>query len=811
MQGFKLKDNTYSKDKVANYKRKIDVEIGDIKEGKMFYPQFKTKHWSNECNFSVRLKDDDYSTGKVSEKDGKVSWKNKDRTARFYDKDDVSDNGGFEFEVEFATKPVSNVVEFSLESKNLVFYKQVEVSDTEAQKLIDATVQAKVTNPSLVIPTLAEAKRLIRPENVLDSYAVYHSYKKNNNILKDYQTGKAFHIYRAWAEDANGIRVWCDMDIDANTKEMQITIPQDFLDTAQYPVLLDPTFGYTTAGASLFTDDGVYYGQVMTGIEGDITQLSAYVNEANSSNLTDPQKFTISNSPTNTESNEIYDQTEPVTLTQSVTTLVEHTLISPLTLVSANSIYFFAQSQFRGASFVSRSIAGDTGASGTTSGSAFIDWFAQPTINYSVFATYTAPLTGYAGVLETLGADHIYPFAGDFVDVKGGADAVASGAQATAGDIAGEAGSAIDTFATSDSVDFPSVANINEAQDRKAVGGHIRMGAIGTPPKLIYHEGGATASFKFAMGYGNNLMMECQNVTDGFIVQVYGPILKPNRTYAVWGGFESDVYGDVVRLLVDGIPYTSANPSNAAPGGNLTAGPRGQATLGDPFTPASTLLGGEVLLQNAPQCIYNFWAFWGDKPEALLTDTQVREDFFEKGVEPDVIISSKATQAEVQTAIDTLANSVRPDAGLCIQFQPLNTDADMTVTLDNITFDPLASIHIQWLGEGTTLTIINANGSDASIVSTPNGGTVNLITPANLNISPLQPNSEVRVFLAGTTTELDGIENSGTSFSTSLQVNAVDVMIHALGFENIKVKNIDMTQGDVELPVDQVIDRQYSN
>ena len=417
----------------------------------------------------------------------------------------------------------------------------------------------------------------------------------------------------------------------------------------------------------------------------------------------------------------------------------------------------------------------------------------------------------YADVLSSIGADHIYPFAGDFVDIKGGADATASGAIAAAGDIAGEAGGAIDTFDTTDSVDFPVTANINEALDRKAVGGHIRMGAIGTPPKLVYHEGGSTASFKFAMGYGNNLLMECQNVTDGFIVQVYGPVLKPNRTYAIWGGFESDVYGDVVRLLVDGIPYTSANPSNAAPGGNLTAGPRGQATLGDPFTPASTLLGGEVLLQNAPQCLYNYWAFWGDKPEALLTDAQVREEFFEKGVESDVIISSKATQAEVQTAIDTLANSVRPDAGLCIQFQPLNNDADMTVTLDNITFDPLASIHIQWLGEGTTLTIINANGSDASIVSTPNGGTVNLITPANLNVSPLQPNSEVRVFLAGTTTELDGIENSGTSFTTSLQVNAVDVMIHALGFENIKVKNIDMTQGDVELPVDQVIDRQYSN
>lgn len=135
---------------------------------------------------------------------------------------------------------------------------------------------------------------------------------------------------------------------------------------------------------------------------------------------------------------------------------------------------------------------------------------------------------------------------------------------------------------------------------------------------------------------------------------------------------------------------------------------------------------------------------------------------------------------------------------------------DITLTADDITHDPLASIHLQWMGTGT-LTWINNNGSDASIVSTPNGGSVNVITPATLTISPLEPGSEVRIYEAGTQNELAGIENSGASFAASLQANSVDVVVHDLNFENIKVKTVDMSQGDVSLPISQFEDRQYEN
>lgn len=30
--------------------RRIVVEVGDSKQPGLFYPQFKTMHWNNECN-----------------------------------------------------------------------------------------------------------------------------------------------------------------------------------------------------------------------------------------------------------------------------------------------------------------------------------------------------------------------------------------------------------------------------------------------------------------------------------------------------------------------------------------------------------------------------------------------------------------------------------------------------------------------------------------------------------------------------------------------------------------------------------------
>jgi len=201
--------NTFIKDK-----KKLQLEIGDSKQDE-FYPQLKSKHWDNECNFSIRLLDDiDGSIYK--EKDDKIEWETKDkkRKARFYDIDE--DN--FEFEVEFLEKPTSNIVEFSINVKRLWFDKQ----------------------------PMKEKKGETIPDNVKGSYAVYHSGKRDGI----YKTGKAFHLYRPEVIDADGNRAWCKININFDSEILTIKMPELFLETAIYPVILDPTYGYTSIGAS---------------------------------------------------------------------------------------------------------------------------------------------------------------------------------------------------------------------------------------------------------------------------------------------------------------------------------------------------------------------------------------------------------------------------------------------------------------------------------------------------------------------------------------------------------------------------------
>ena len=252
-QKFRVENNTLIRDKLPNLARRIEYEIGDIKEAD-FYPQFKTKHWDNECNFSVRLVED-IAGATVETVADKVIWKKPKIEAHFYEKPGDED-GQFEFEVLLKEKPASNVLQFSIQTKEFDFFYQ----------------------PALTQEEIDEGAE--RPENVVGSYAVYHKTKKHNKVGgKEYRTGKAFHIYRPFVQDANGDKVWCDLNIDEQAGLLIVTIPQEFLDNGVYPLLVDPTFGYTTAGASesIGSSDRVNGTKGNPGESGTITSISAHI------------------------------------------------------------------------------------------------------------------------------------------------------------------------------------------------------------------------------------------------------------------------------------------------------------------------------------------------------------------------------------------------------------------------------------------------------------------------------------------------------------------------------------------------------
>ena len=195
-------------------KEHLKFEVGDSKQSN-YFQQLKVMGWENDCNFSIRLINN--NTGKQTIVDNKIQYATDKWSSSIYEKD-----AEIEFDVTLNEKPSKNTINFSMEYKEVEFYYQ----------------------PALTESEIAEGKH--RPENVVGSYAVYHKSKKDN----EFKTGKVCHIYRPWAIDANENKVWCDLNIDEDKKLLTITVPQEFIDTAVYPVLIDPTFGNIIAGAS---------------------------------------------------------------------------------------------------------------------------------------------------------------------------------------------------------------------------------------------------------------------------------------------------------------------------------------------------------------------------------------------------------------------------------------------------------------------------------------------------------------------------------------------------------------------------------
>lgn len=329
----KINKTTYK-----NSNKEFEIEVGDSKQPD-FKPQLKLKRWDNECNFSCRLIDDD-SPATIEETEDDIKYKKNKFEAHFYEKKSknktteeslskiyervgkcnkcgacckypkcekylgdgicgdyenrpenckkypcltnlyenklptcgyslakkqqqtkIKNPTGkeidyFEFEIILKEKPVSNKIEFTIQSKGLDFFYQPELTDEE----LNAGV--------------------FRPLNVVGSYAVYHKTKKNNIIGgKEYKSGKAFHIFRPKMFDSDGNYSWGDLNIDEKKGIMSVVIPQEFLDTAVYPIrhATGLTFGYETAGASATTLEDNIVGSVFTGAAGTGTSITMYV------------------------------------------------------------------------------------------------------------------------------------------------------------------------------------------------------------------------------------------------------------------------------------------------------------------------------------------------------------------------------------------------------------------------------------------------------------------------------------------------------------------------------------------------------
>ncbi len=129
------------------------------------------------------------------------------------------DGDRFEYDVILLREPDTNVISIALDfPEGLEFYRQPSFEE--------------ITN----------SRYYCAPE-VIDSYAVYW---KNRN--GKYRTGKFCHIYRPLIYDARGRKVWGRLLLIGQT--MTITIPEEWLAEATYPVVVDPVIGTQVRGAT---------------------------------------------------------------------------------------------------------------------------------------------------------------------------------------------------------------------------------------------------------------------------------------------------------------------------------------------------------------------------------------------------------------------------------------------------------------------------------------------------------------------------------------------------------------------------------
>ena len=238
------------------------VEIGD-REATKFKPHLKLNRWGGECFIAIQPAGEIESEFEPELEGGKIKYKYKvkqqgfelELESEFYpleprtviakDKDGrdrqftQNELGGFEFTLTLEKKPTTNQITFDIQTQGLRFSYQPPLT----QKEIDDGA--------------------IRPENVVGSYAVYHATRGNMHAsqadAEKYKTGKAFHIYRPHLVDAHGAEAWANLNISDGA--LTITLPQEFLNAAVYPVTIDPDLGETAIGGTplVFVDSSNTY------------------------------------------------------------------------------------------------------------------------------------------------------------------------------------------------------------------------------------------------------------------------------------------------------------------------------------------------------------------------------------------------------------------------------------------------------------------------------------------------------------------------------------------------------------------------
>lgn len=221
------------------------IKIGG--ETEKFVPNLNFNKWGDEAWLNINHADTIVAAQKEILVNGVLHLVINGIEHKYY----VDPDNNMEYEIVIKSRPALNYIEFDIDfSPNVEFYYQ----DTLENEWAASPGLQKMH--STLEDFLIHADRA---DNVIHSYAVYIN-KKNDG----YKTGKLCHIYRPKIIDNNNDEVWGTLEIDSITKKMRVHIDSGWLDKAVYPITIDPTIGYSTAGSANYGSNTTKVGTLFT-------------------------------------------------------------------------------------------------------------------------------------------------------------------------------------------------------------------------------------------------------------------------------------------------------------------------------------------------------------------------------------------------------------------------------------------------------------------------------------------------------------------------------------------------------------------
>ena len=271
----------------------------------------------------------------------------------------------------------------------------------------------------------------------------------------------------------------------------------------------------------------------------------------------------------------------------------------------------------------------------------------------------------------------------------------------------------------------------------RQIGGWFQCTDLVKCPTSIYKEGGGANNVALLIGFGNIPEAQVADAGDFYVQRVRYAPLKPNKPYHIFAQFSGTDYDGDYKLYINGrlvetkiVGDEIAKTTLASHGGDVVFGK----------TDTSLNMGSVSVSFGLDQT--QRYSCWLSESSTLYSEETIWQ-IFEYGAVPVHTISS-------QDDLDGLGALTFDDDALAIR---IDSADDVTIRLDNVSFDEWTSIQVQYVGTGIcTLRYTPNCNLDPDRCTSPNGGTINIqrVVPIKitaLDIKTKNPIQGARVFL----------------------------------------------------------------